>query len=45
MVTGAVNEEIRNTKTNKTDDEIENRANEVAFVLSVTMTGLVSVMR
>jgi len=45
MVMGAVDEEIRNAKTNKTDNEIENGANEGASVLSVTMTGLVSIMR
>jgi hypothetical protein len=45
MVMSTVDEDIRDTKTNKPDDEIENTTDKGTFVSRVTMTSFVSIMR
>jgi hypothetical protein len=45
MMMGTINENVRNTKANESDDEIENGAKERAFTSSMTMASLVSIMR
>jgi len=45
MMMSAIDENVRNTKANESDDEIENGARERAFTPSMTMASLVSITR